>query len=78
MKLNYLQIKKIKIISMGNGTRKELWLDEQRIANVELNPSAPIESNTFVFWSNLLAYFWQIQWYKDIFLLGLKQKILRH
>ena len=57
--LNCLPIKKklIKTISMGNGIRKELFLDEQRITSVELDPSSPTESNTFVFRSNLLAYF---------------------
>ena len=43
---------------MGNSIRKELFLDEQRITSVELDPSAPTESNTFVFRSNLLSYFW--------------------
>ena len=42
---------------MGNSTRKE-FLDEQRITSVELDPSAPTESNTFGFRSNLLPYFW--------------------
>ena len=31
---------------MGNGIRKELFLDEQRISSVELDPSTPTESNT--------------------------------
>ena len=76
IKLSADKKKLIKTISMKNGTRKELLLDEQRITSVELDPAAPTESSTFVNRSNLLAYFGQIQWYKHIFLLELKQKIL--
>ena len=55
--LSIFKKKLIKTISMGNGIRKELFLDEQRITSVELDPSARTQSNTFVFRSNLLAYF---------------------
>ena len=58
IKLSTDKKKLIKTISMENGTRKELLLDEQRITTVELDPSTPTESSTFVNRSNLLAYFW--------------------
>ena len=41
--LSIFKKKLIKTISMGNGIRKELFLDEQRITSVELDPSARTE-----------------------------------
>ena len=43
IKLSTDKRKLIKTISMGNGIRKELFLDEQRITSIELDPSAPTE-----------------------------------
>ena len=60
---------------MGNGIRQELFLDEQqRITSVELDPSARTESNTFVFRSNLLAYFKANSVVQRYFLLELKKR----
>ena len=71
-KLSIFKKKLIKTISTWNGIRKELFVDERRITSVELDPSACTEPNTFVFWSNLLAYFYANSVVQRYFLLELK------
>ena len=74
IKLSTDKKKLIKTISVENGTRKELLLDEQRITSVELDPSAPTEPSTFVNRSNLLAYFWANSVAQTYFSIGTQTK----
>ena len=64
----------MKTISMGNGIGKELFLDEQRDTSAELDPSAPAETNIFVFRSNLLAFFWANSVVQKYFSIGTQTK----